>query len=86
MREKRGKGTCLRVFLFDHVLGGGGEDAKMEFVEAHETEGKADTTSERVRDKEEVLPSKDAACEDENGADGDLRHEFGRPDRFFYCF
>ena len=28
----------------------------MEFVEAHETEGKADTTSECVRDKEEETP------------------------------
>jgi hypothetical protein len=76
----------LRVFLFDHVFGGGGEDTKMKFIETHEAEGKADMRSDRVRDKEEVVPSKDAACEDENSTDGDLRHKFGRPDWFFYCF
>ena len=51
-RSRRGLRTFLGVFLFDDVFGGSGENTKVEFVEAHETEGKADAKSENVWSKE----------------------------------
>ena len=77
--------TLLCILLFDHVFGGGGEDSQMEFVEAHESEGKAGARSGCDGNERRSIPCKDTACEDEDGTDGEFSPEFGRADWFFGC-
>lgn len=76
-REKWGKRTFLRVFLFDDVFRGCCKDSEVKIVETHEPESKADTRSEGVIRERRRVPSKDTAGEDEDGTDGDFSPEFG---------